>query len=92
MSSKSIKHFSKLQLNQVQHLNSMIDARQSRAKSAAFRHEILEKQNMRNYQSEYSRIRSHLENSATPHKTKEHVQTRAAQLRSLGAKALDHIQ
>ena len=88
---KSINHFSKLQLNQVQHLNAMIEARQSRSKSVAFRHEVLQKQNMKNYQNEYSRIRSHLEGSVMPHATREKVNSRAAHLRALGAKAVDNI-
>ena len=88
---KSIDHFAKLQLNQVQHLQSMIDARQSKSKSVSFRHEILQKQKVKNYQSEYSRIRSHLEGSVIPHTTREKVVSRAAHLRALGAKAVDNI-
>ena len=88
----SLQHFSKMQLGKVQRLADEIDGRKSMAKSAAFRKEILEKQKMKNYQSEYDRIRSHLEDSATPHTTEEHLSKRATHLKQLGAKALDGLQ
>ena len=89
---KSINRFSKMQLNQIQHLHSMIEARQNRAASIAFRKEILEKQKTKAYQSEYNRIRAHLEDSATPHLIRSHVQSRADQLRALVARAVSGIQ
>ena len=80
-----------MQLTQVKYLNDMADAFQNRTKSVALRKEILEKQKKRNYQSEYDRIRSHVENSATPSLTRNHLTSRAAHLKTLGAKALDTI-
>ena len=80
-----------MQLHQAQHLSTMIDVRQSRVKSIAFRKEILEKQKTRNYQSEYDKIRSHLEGSANPYKSREGLKSRASHLKSLGARALDNI-
>ena len=84
-------HYQKMQLSQVKYLNDMADAFQNRTKSTALRREILEKQKKRNYQSEYDRIRSHVEDSATPSLTKNHLQTRQAHLKSLGAKTVDTI-
>ena len=80
-----------MQLSQVKYLNDMADAFQNRTKSTALRREILEKQRKRNYQSEYDRIRNHVENSATPALNKNHLTARTAHLKTLGAKALDTI-
>ena len=80
-----------MQLRQVKYLNDMADAFQNRTKSTALRREILEKQQKRNYQSEYDRIRNHVENSATPTLTKNALTARTAHLKTLGAKALDTI-
>jgi hypothetical protein len=90
-SKRKINHFSKLQLEHLKHLSDHIDAYRTRASSVAVRKEILEKQNVRNYQSEYDRIRAHLEDSAVPFKTKDGIHTRAAHLKALGAKAVDSI-
>ena len=86
---QKLNHFRKLQLEQIKHLSDHIDAYRTRAASVALRKEILEKQNVRNYQSEYDRIRNHVENSATPALTRNHLTTRPAHLKTLGAKALD---
>ena len=86
-----LNHYQKMQLSQVKYLNDMADAFQNRTKSTALRREILEKQQKRNYQSEYDRIRSHVEDSATPSLTKNHLKTRQAHLKSLGAKAVDTV-
>ena len=86
-----LNHYQRMQLSQVKYLNDMADAFQNRTKNTALRREILEKQKKRNYQSEYDRIRIHAENSATPALTKNHLTSRVAHLKSLGAKALDTI-
>ena len=86
-----LNHYQKMQLSQVKYLIDMADAFQNRTKSTALRREILEKQKKRNYQSEYDRIRSHVEDSATPSLTKDHLKGRQAHLKSLGAKAVDSI-
>ena len=84
-----LNHYQRMQLSQVKYLNDMADAFQNRTKSLSLRKEILEKQRKRNYQSEYDRIRNHAENSATPALTRNHLTSRVAHLKSLGAKALD---
>ena len=90
-SKRKINHFSKLQLEHLKHLSDHIDAYRTRASSVAVRKEILEKQNVRNYQSEYDRMRAHLEDSAIPFKIKDGLHTRAAHLKGLGAQAVDAI-
>ena len=52
---------------------------------------FLQKQQQRNYQSEYDRIRSHVEDSATPSLNKDHLKGKMARLKALGAKAVDSI-
>ena len=88
----SINKFSKMQLAQIEHLHRQVEARQNRTASVAFRKEMLEKKKVKNYQTEYNRIRAHLEDSATPHLIRSHVQSRADQLRALGARAVRGIQ
>jgi hypothetical protein len=82
-----LNHYQKMQLSQVKYLNDMADAFQIRTKSVALRREVLEKQNKRNYQSEYDRIRSHVEDSATPSPTKNHLLTRQAHLKNGGKRS-----
>ena len=86
-----LNHYQQMQLNQAKYLNDMADIFQNRAKSTHLRREILQKQNQRNYQSEYDRIRSHVEgNSASGTITKQHITDRVAHLKKLGARAVDN--
>ena len=87
-----LNHYQRMQLSQVKYLNDMADVFQNRTKSTALRREILQKQQSRNYQSEYDRIRGHVEDSATPAQTKDHLKGRQAILKALGAKAVDSIK
>ena len=66
--------------------------REAKKMVVAFRKEMLDKKKVKNYQTEYDRIRAHLEDSATPHLIRSHVQSRADQLRALGARAVSGIQ
>ena len=86
-----LNHYQKMQLSQVKYLNDMADALQNRTKSTALRREILQKQQQRNYISEYEGIRSHVEDSATPSLNKDHLRAKMAHLKKLGAKAVDNI-
>jgi hypothetical protein len=86
-----LNHYQKMQLSQVKYLNDMADAFQNRTKSVHLRREILQKQDARNYRSEYERLRNHVEQSATPSLTKQHIIDRRAHLKKLGARAVDNI-
>ena len=86
-----LNHYQKMQLSQVKYLNDMADAFQNRTKSTALRRDILQKQQQRNYQSEYDRIRAHVEDSATPALNKDHLKGKIARLKALRAKAVDSI-
>ena len=80
-----------MQLSQLKHLNEQIKARVTRTKSVALVNEWREKQNMRNYQSEYDRIRNELANSAIPFHTQEGVKKRKTELEKMGAKIYNII-
>ena len=86
-----LNHYQKMQISQVKYLNDMADVFQNRTKSTHLRREILQKQEQRNYRSEYERIRAHVEDSATPAFTKDHLRDKMARLKKLGARAVDSI-
>ena len=89
----SLNHYQQKQLQQVRYLQEAADAYINRSKSTSLRKHVLEKQRVRNYQSEYERLRNHLEQaSVTPFQNKASITNRVAHLKSLGAKALDNIQ
>ena len=76
-----------MQLSQVKYLNDMADAFQNRTKSIALRKKNLDKQRKRSYQSEYDRIRNHVENSATPSLNKNHITARTTHLKNIRRKS-----
>ena len=87
-----LNHYQQKQLSQVKYLNEQADAYRNRTKSVALRKEILDKQKRRTYQSEYERLRSHVESSATPALTRNLLKRRTEHLKQIGAKALDTIE
>ena len=91
MTLSSIKHLQKRQVASAKYYSDLIEARQSRAANAQFRKDILEKQKVYNYQSEYDRQRAHLASSATPHTTREQIQGRRTKLEQMGAKATSGV-
>ncbi len=93
MSIKSqLSFYQQKQLHQVKYLNDMADAFLNRSKSVALRRKVLDSQKVRNYQSEYERIRNHVSNSATPFRNQASLSSRTEHLKKLGAKSLDTIQ
>ena len=88
---ESIAHYSKIQLNHIKCLHEQIEAREHKNHSLAFRAKVLEKQRMKNYQSEYDRIRAHLSDSKSPGMTTDMAKNRSAELKALGAKHLSGI-
>ena len=63
-----------MQLKQLEEMNKQIEARVSRRHSINLRNEWMQARTVKNYQTEYDRIRNHLEHSTTPGITREHVQ------------------
>jgi hypothetical protein len=81
-----MEKYSKLQVSQFKELNNQIEARLTRTKSVALTNEWRQKHNMRNYQSEYDRIRNELENSALPYQTQDSIKKRKIELEQNGCK------
>ena len=71
----NLSHYQQKQLSQVKYLSDMADAFLNRRKSLALRRKVLDRQKVKNYQSEYDRIRNHVENSATPFRNQASVKT-----------------
>ena len=67
-----------------------LDVHHTKAKLNYLRNEHLEKQKNNNYQNEYDRVRSILNNSMTAHHTPLHE--RKKKLEALGAHIADHIK
>ena len=86
-----LNHYQRMQLSQAKYLNDMAEIFQNRTKSTHIRREILQKQQSRNYQSEYDRLRHHVESSASGTITKQHITDRVAHFKKLGARAVDGI-
>ncbi len=84
------KH-SKMQTKQLQHMNEQIEARVARHQNIAIRNQWMQAKISKKYQTEYDRIRSHLENNILRHETKEKVKNRKRDLEALGARAIDKI-
>ena len=76
-----LNHYQRMQLSQVKYLNDMADVFQNRTKSTHLRREILQKQEQRNYRSEYDRIRAHVEDSATGVFNKDHLRDKMTRLK-----------
>ena len=87
-----LSYFQKMQTSRVKQLSEQAEIWNNRSKNAAIRKEFLQKQKTRNYQTEYDRIRAHLDNSATPYTTPGGLHSRVAKLKELGAKAVSGIQ
>ena len=75
-----MEKYSRKQISQLKDVNNQIEARLTRTRSVALTNEWKQKQNMRNYQSEYDRIRNELLNSAMPFQTQEGIIKRKAEL------------
>ena len=86
-----MERYSKMHLRELKALNAQIEARLTRGKSIALVNEWRQKQNIRNYTSEYDRIRNELSNSAIPYETKEGLKKRVVELQKMGAKVYNII-
>ena len=86
-----MEKYSRKQISQLKAVNQQIEARLTRTRSIALTNEWKQKQAMRNYQSEYDRIRNELLNSATPFHTQENIIKRKAELEKMGVKIYNII-
>ena len=82
------KHM-RMQLAQLEAMNKEIEVRHSRHANIDIRNKWMQAKTVKNYQSEYDRIRSRLGNSSMPYVTKTAIMNRKKTLEALGAKAFD---
>jgi uncharacterized protein (DUF111 family) len=80
------------QYNQLDMLNKELEIRHTRTANLDIRNKWMHNKKIKNYQSEYDRIRSHMANSVNPAKTIDSMNERKAVLMSLGAQALHGIR
>ena len=85
------KHM-RMQLSQLEAMNKEIEVRRTRRSNIDIRNKWQQAKTVKNYQSEYDRIRSHLGNSSLPYVTRSVVINRKKTLEALGAKAFDGIR
>ena len=81
-----------MQLHQLERLNKDIQVRASRTQNLDIRNKWLHAQKVKNYQSEYDRIRSHMNDSVLPYHTTTQVKNRKKALEKLGAQAFDTMR
>ena len=82
------KHM-RMQLEQLGAMNKEMEVRQARRSNIDIRNKWQQAKNVKNYQSEYDRIRGQLGNSSLPYTTKLVIMNRKKTLEALGAKAFD---
>ena len=80
------KHMN-MQLHQLERMNKDIEVRVNRAQNLDIRNKWLQQHKIKNYQSEYDRIRGHMANSVLPYETVQKVKNRKKELEKLGAQA-----
>ena len=76
-----------MQLHQLERLNKDIQVRASRTQNLDIRNKWLHAQKVKNYQSEYDRIRSYMNDSVLPYQTTPQIKNRKKALEKLGAQA-----
>jgi hypothetical protein len=78
-----MERYSKLQFEHIQALHKQLEARLTRTETIALIIEWRQREQTRNYQREYDRIRNELEQSALPFQTQENVKKSKVELESL---------
>ena len=81
-----------MQLHQLERMNKEVEVRAARVENLEIKNKWLRAQKIKNYQSEYDRIRGHLENSVLPYVETRTVRNRKAVLERLGAQAFDTMR
>ena len=81
-----------MQTHQLERLNKDIETRVNRAQNLYIRNKWLQQKTIKNYQSEYDRIRGHMENSVMPYVTTTKVKNRKTELEKLGAQAFNGMR
>ena len=85
------KHMN-MQLRQLERMNKEMEVRGTRKANLEIRNKWHQAKNIKNYQSEYDRIRSHMANSVVPFETVQRLNNRRSVLEKLGAQAFDGMR
>ena len=81
-----------MQTSQLERMNKEIETRHNRTANLNIRNGWLQAKTIKNYQSEYDRIRNHMENSTVPWLLKDKLKNRKGALEKLGAQAFDGMR
>jgi hypothetical protein len=87
-----IEKYVKRRMEQLELLNKDIELRASRQANISIRKQWLEAKRIKNYQTEYDRIRNHLAHNLIPDTTREQIMQRKKTLKDLGAQAFVFIR
>ena len=85
------KHMN-MQLSQLERLNKEIETRHNRTANLEMRSGWLRAKTNKKYQSEYDRIRNHMESSAMPWVLRDKLNNRKGALEKLGAQAFSGMR
>ena len=80
------------QTKNLERMNKEMEVRAGRRANLEIRNKWHQAKNIKNYQSEYDRIRAHMANSVVPYVTKQQLNSRKSVLEKLGAQAFDGMQ
>jgi uncharacterized protein (DUF111 family) len=81
-----------MQLSQLEAMHRQVEAHRNKKKVIELRNKWMQAKTVKNYQSEYDRIRNHMSNTSIPYRTTPEIENRKAVLEKLGAKAFDGIK
>ena len=87
-----LKKYMHMQSHQLDRINKEIEVRHNRKANLNIRNGWLRAKTIKNYQSEYDRIRSHMADSAAPFVLRSTINNRKTALERLGAQAFDGIR
>ena len=85
------KHMNR-QTKNLERMNKEMEVRAGRRANLEVRNKWHQAKNIKNYQSEYDRIRTHMANSVVPFTTVQQLTNRRTVLERLGAQAFDGMQ
>ncbi len=80
---KPVNHFESMHPRQLEHMNRMLDARETKTKSLVTRRKWMERQTNANYRNEYDRIRGELSHNKLGSVDKDKLKHREAELEKL---------
>ena len=87
-----LKKYMNMQLHQLERMNKEVEVRAARVENIEIRNKWLRAQKIKNYPSEYDRIRAHMDNSVLPYVETRKVRNCKAELERLGARAFDTMR